>query len=1510
MAGELFQGLTIRIGADTKKLQASLGQVEKKAAAAQKTLRKLNTALKLDSSRVSAVDERLSASGDAAQLAAAKARKLQRALEDTGKAATAADPSKTFSQLAAETQDAFTRAQRLTDEYNQLDETIRLVKQDIASANGLSLAEAQAMDEKELDAYIERLRQSNSLTDAQSSKLAELKERWKQVAAQQQDALTLTRMESARAEIEKQRAQVTRLSNAWEVEGEASRKAAADSGIAEMSAQATRLNARIEETTAQMRELEKRAGTLSGATSETRAKFLQLSDVLGAQVGQLRRLQSSVTGLKSQLGGVDGTTLVDLREATQRAGDAATSARAGYALLEGELTELKERAAELRSRFDRLQAAGEDTSSVTAEMRKLDARIEQASDSLVEMREKAKAADESFSDARLRTEVKRVETEVEKANTKLATFSGTLSRIEKKSLASTAYNIRSVGTALSATSTMVLSMGLYEMVDAADEIDAAYRDMRKTVDATEEEFEALKDTAVEFSQTHVTDAATVLEIEALGGQLGIAADSLDEFATVISNLDVATDIDAEDAAESLGKLANITGMTEDDYTRFGDSLVRMGNNFAAMESDIVNITTRFAGQGSIVGMATDEMLGWATAASATGMKAEAAGSSMNRTIGRIEKAVAKGGDTLEKYAEVSGMSAEEFAAAWESSPSEAMQAFVEGLAGIDASGGSVTTTLDELGITGVRDVQLLSGLAQSTDTLSDALEQSADAWETGGDAEEEAQKKAEGFSGQLSILKNNAQVLASDMGETLAPALGTVSDVVLTLTENWEAMSEGQQQSVLKAIALVAALGPVMTLGGALGQTVGRVADGFSDTAVAMLKTKSKAERASLGLLGVNDAAGLAAASTGTLGGNAKEGAKQLQRQATKAKLCSGAITALKGAAVVAGVAIAAYFAAKIAETVEEEEEFEEALERTDEACSTTRSSINRTADSLDDSKVSIDDAKSAWEDFRDAQDEAVESLEASAEEYEGTCEELNGAKEAIDDYMGVTGLSTVEQGKLTAAIETVNDACGTEYEVIDAANGVVGKSGEDAETAAGKLDKYKDKIHEVIDATKEEARTSALTEQLNTLYSEQADAVETVAELEQALADARHDSDSSLGDIADSGYYDVLDDLNDAKAALENVNDNIESTALLLGQTEEEADGASKKVQRLQELLGGSDSSAYMTFESILSARGYTVQDFADALKDAGYKVSDLSELTEEELTSMATSFDDGADTIETSLYSIVSEGDADMTELMKSLSDAGLSFEEISALGSDNLSALSKACDGDVGDMMTVLSQFDMTELSDKTFTVSSGGTLTVEGYKLSELNSVELRDKGFEVSTDGTVKIAQDELAELCGDIDEVPDEKTVTVGAEKSSAFDKVISSVKKAIKSITGNVNLSFVSAGSGAGNASGGYAIPQHAAGGYAIPEWGSGAIFTSATLTRHGYVGEAGAEAIVPLENRKYAQPFIDMLSEGLAKQGGQSTVNNYTLGNVTYTPDAQVVRLLDELMTRVGMIERGRGA
>ena len=91
---------------------------------------------------------------------------------------------------------------------------------------------------------------------------------------------------------------------------------------------------------------------------------------------------------------------------------------------------------------------------------------------------------------------------------------------------------------------------------------------------------------------------------------------------------------------------------------------------------------------------------------------------MTQTLSAIESAVAHGGDTLNEFARIAGMSAADFADMWETDAVGALTSFIGGLGHLEAQGESAVLTLDELGLSGVRQSNMLQSLALAADQMT------------------------------------------------------------------------------------------------------------------------------------------------------------------------------------------------------------------------------------------------------------------------------------------------------------------------------------------------------------------------------------------------------------------------------------------------------------------------------------------------------------------------------------------------------------------------------------------------------------------------------------------------------------------------------------------------------------------------------------------------------------------------------------------------------------------------
>lgn len=321
----------------------------------------------------------------------------------------------------------------------------------------------------------------------------------------------------------------------------------------------------------------------------------------------------------------------------------------------------------------------------------------------------------------------------------------------------------------------------------------------------------------------------LLGLSETAGQLGIhGKKDLLEFTKVMAEMGSATNLAGEEGAKQMARFANVMGIDVGKNIRqVGNSVVRLGNNFATSEAEIMDMSSRLAASSRLVGITTPNVLGLATAMSSVGIEAEAGGTAMSTVMTKVDKAVASGGAKLQNFAKVAGMSAEDFAAKWKSKPTEALQDLMKGLDSASKSGGNMNQILDMLGIKGVRESNAVKSLAQNHELLSEAIKQSNDAYNNGNDLAKEAAEAWKTLHAKLMTLKNTFGNIAKDIFSIVAPALKDMVDKVNEFAKKWFDLSESSKKAIgemiLKIGGLLAAIGPVLLIGGKITKTLSPV---------------------------------------------------------------------------------------------------------------------------------------------------------------------------------------------------------------------------------------------------------------------------------------------------------------------------------------------------------------------------------------------------------------------------------------------------------------------------------------------------------------------------------------------------------------------------------------------------------------------------------------------------------------------------------------------------------------
>ena len=386
-------------------------------------------------------------------------------------------------------------------------------------------------------------------------------------------------------------------------------------------------------------------------------------------------------------------------------------------------------------------------------------------------------------------------------------------------------NATRLGTALTLGLTVPLAAIGIGSAKAAIEFESSFAGVRKTVDATEKQFDELAQGFRDLSREIPVSTTELNNIGEAAGQLGIKTENILGFTRVVADLGATTNLTSDQAATAFARIANITGLAQDDFDKLGSSLVDLGNNFATTEAEIVQFSLRMAGAGELAGLTEADILAIGAAMSSVGVEAQAGGTAVQKVLLGITQAVADGNEDLQVFADTAGMSAQQFATAFREDAAGAFTAFVEGLG---EQGDKAFGTLEELGLQDQRLIRSFLSLANAGDLLANTIDTSNRAFEENTALAEEAAKRYGTTASQMTLFFNAVTDLRIEIGEALIPALTTMLEGMKPVVAILKVAAGIFAESSTFTKIMVIGLGAVAAAAGPLLIVVGQLAMGFS----------------------------------------------------------------------------------------------------------------------------------------------------------------------------------------------------------------------------------------------------------------------------------------------------------------------------------------------------------------------------------------------------------------------------------------------------------------------------------------------------------------------------------------------------------------------------------------------------------------------------------------------------------------------------------------------------------
>jgi TP901 family phage tail tape measure protein len=376
---------------------------------------------------------------------------------------------------------------------------------------------------------------------------------------------------------------------------------------------------------------------------------------------------------------------------------------------------------------------------------------------------------------------------------------------------------------------LAITTGLGLAVKTAVDFESAFAGVRKTVDLSEQEFADLNKRFKDLTKEVPFSYIEIAKIGELAGQLGIeGVNNIESFTKVIADISATTNMTSEQASTDFARFANIMGMPIDQVDKLGATIVDLGNNLATTESEIVEMGMRIAGAGNAVGMTESQVMSWAGALSSVGVEAQMGGTAISKFMLDINSMVATGSEDLQQFANIAGMSTDEFSKLFEEDASKALQVFFNGLSEVEKNGGNVAKVIDDLGIKEVRLRDTVMRLASGNEAMNKSLDVGKNAWEENTALTEEAEKRYETFASQIEMLKNNIILLIEPLGRQLFPILKNIVDTVSPLITKVSEWTEEHPELTKWIVILTAAIGGILLVVGTLGLMIPILVAGFT----------------------------------------------------------------------------------------------------------------------------------------------------------------------------------------------------------------------------------------------------------------------------------------------------------------------------------------------------------------------------------------------------------------------------------------------------------------------------------------------------------------------------------------------------------------------------------------------------------------------------------------------------------------------------------------------------------
>lgn len=362
------------------------------------------------------------------------------------------------------------------------------------------------------------------------------------------------------------------------------------------------------------------------------------------------------------------------------------------------------------------------------------------------------------------------------------------------------YDVAAAYAAVTAASVGTLTA----VIGTAAQYERAFANVVRTTDFTSikvgEAARVMRFELVQLANEIPVAFGQITEIATIGNQLGIAQADLVNFTETVAKFAATTDVTIQNAAMSFGRIGELLDVS--DFNALGSAIAFAGVNAVATETQILAVTKEIATTAKQAKFTAADVVGLATALGSLGIAPEAARGSIIRSFAAINSAISEGGARLTAYANIAGMSADQFAATWQESGSVAFDALLKGLQAASDGGQNLDSVLRGLGIRNVRDIQTLQKLGDNYDVYAQSIRDANQAFEEGTFLSQSYGVVQDTVASKLALIQNQIQNLLAGIGESSSGPIKSVLDGISLLLLNLQKLASSPVGQVVGGLVI------------------------------------------------------------------------------------------------------------------------------------------------------------------------------------------------------------------------------------------------------------------------------------------------------------------------------------------------------------------------------------------------------------------------------------------------------------------------------------------------------------------------------------------------------------------------------------------------------------------------------------------------------------------------------------------------------------------------------------